>query len=128
MNSRARLFAFILLFAACYCVYAQLSEGGQPYSFTHEVSVSKEVKEMPEVDVEALLLEDQFAPEDEPYRFGYGFDVSYSLQNSGTWDKLPDGGKLWRLQIMSQAAYSINLIYDKFKLPDGAKFFIYNDG
>ena len=62
-----------------------------------------------------------------PTSKGYGFDVSYSLENSGTWEELIDGGKLWRLKIKSQDACSINLIYDKFCLPEGANFFIYNN-
>ena len=126
MKSKSLSFVLLLL-CAFSTSYAQISEGGQPYSFTHQVSASIEVKEMPGVDTEALLREDESAPEDEPYRFGYGFDVSYSLQNSGAWDKLPDGSKLWRLKLISQSAYSINLIYDNFWLPEGAKFFIYNN-
>jgi hypothetical protein len=127
MKSNAFSFVLLLLFCAFSNLDAQVSEGGQPYSFAHQVSASIEVKEMPGVDVEALLREDESAPEDEPYRFGYGFDVSYNLKNSGTWDKLPDGSKLWRLKLISRGAYSINLNYDKFWLPEGAKLFIYNN-
>ena len=126
---RPKTLFLILLFHICEftSIYAQISEGGHPYTFTNQVSASIEVKEMPHVDVEALLREDEMTPKDMPYRFGYGYDVSYSLQNSGTWGELPDGSKLWRLKIVSRGAYSINLIYDKFWLPEGSKFFIYNN-
>ena len=116
----------ILIFGFFSCINAQISQGGKPYAFTHQLSSYMEVKIMPPVDVESLLHEDAIARKDVPYRFGYCFDVSYNLQNSGTWEKLSDGGKLWRLKILSQGAYSVNLIYDKFWLPEGAKFFIYN--
>ena len=95
------------------CVYAQISQGGKPYSFTHQLSSSIAIKVMPSVDVTTLLHEDSVAPKDAPYRFGYSFDVSYNLLNSGTLEKLTDGSKVWRLKIFSQGAYSINLIYDK---------------
>lgn len=84
MKSNAFSFILLFLFCAFSNLDAQVSEGGQPYSFTHQVSASLEAKEMQGVDTEALLREDESAPKDEPYRFGYGFDVSYNLQNSGT--------------------------------------------
>ena len=127
MKLKALSFVLPLLLCAFSNSYAQVSEGGQPYTFTHQVSASIEIKAMSGIDTEALLREDESAPEDEPYRFGYGFDVSYNLQNSGGWNRLPDGGNLWLLKIISQGAYSINLIYGKFWLPEGAKFFIYNN-
>ena len=36
-------------------------------------------------------------------------------------------GRVWRLSIKSENAYSINLIYDKFILPDGAEMFVYDE-
>lgn len=42
-------------------------------------------------------------------------------------EKLPDGGNLWRLAINSPGALSLNLLYDKFWLPDSSKFFLYNN-
>jgi hypothetical protein len=82
---------------------------------------------MPLVDVEALLAEDAAEPKDVPPRFGNPFEVNYDLKNSGTWDVLENGDRLWRLRIMSRDAYSINLIYDRFVIPEGATFFVYND-
>jgi len=62
-----------------------------------------------------------------PPRFGYPHKVNYNLDNSGEWVVLPNGDKLWRLAISCQNALSINLLYDKFWLPDGAKFFVYSN-
>jgi hypothetical protein len=83
---------------------------------------------MSAVNVEALLAQD--AIEEElglPFRFGKPFDVNLGLDNAGTWETLPNGDRLWRLEIVCPNAYSINLIYDRFRLPEGAQFFIYND-
>ncbi len=107
--------------------FAQVSAGGEPYSFSHNVRGEIQTVTMPEVDVESLLMEDEDAPKDEPFRFGYPNPVNYNLTNSGTWEDLPDGSRLWRLRIVSPGAQSINLIYDRFHLPPGGEFFVYNE-
>ncbi|MBC8344650.1 MAG: hypothetical protein H8E56_00160 [Candidatus Marinimicrobia bacterium] len=104
----------------------QIREEGVPKSFTRSLVKDLPVLTMQSVDVEALINEDKNAPPDTPYRFGYGFDVSYNLENSGVWETLPDEGRLWRLKIVAPGAFSINLIYDQFWLPPGAKLFLYN--
>lgn len=109
-------------------VYAQVSAGGEPPSFQRALKGQIQSISMGYVDVEALLAEDSIQEQEGvPYRFGYSFDVDYNLENSGTWETLPDGSRLWRLEIVSSGAYSINLIYDNFRLPDGGQLFIYNE-
>jgi hypothetical protein len=61
-----------------------------------------------------------------PLRFAKSFDVNYSLNNSGLWERLDNGDKVWRLGIISPGAFSINLIFSEFKIPEGAKVFILN--
>ena len=107
---------------------AQLSVGGEPRSFSHQVKSSIQTATMGYVDELALRAEDEDDKANGiPLRFGYPFEVSYTLENSGTWETLPDGGKLWRFEISCPGAYSINLVYDYFWLPEGAEFFIYNE-
>ncbi|MCL2651977.1 MAG: hypothetical protein FWD60_13280 [Candidatus Azobacteroides sp.] len=67
----------------------------------HSKSNHISTKKMPKVDTESLFREDQ-ANEglDIPFRFGYGFDVSYTL-NDGTWEE-QDSVKIWSLKITSQ--------------------------
>ncbi|MBU1706593.1 serine protease, partial [bacterium] len=79
------------------------------------------------IDVEAYLEEAEQAGKDEPYAFGAPIEVSYSLENSGEWTSLPDGSRIWRLRIVSEGAYSINLLYDEFYMPEGAELYLYND-
>lgn len=94
------------------------------------VKVSKRVTsngliELPSVDVEKLLKEDaDMAGEDVPYRFGYGFDTSYTL-NNGEW-KDDDDGRLWSLRFKSNGAISLNFVFEDFSLPDGAYLNIVN--
>jgi Secretion system C-terminal sorting domain/Trypsin-like peptidase domain len=79
------------------------------------------------VDREALLREDeQREAAGLPFRFGFGFDADYDLNNSGEWFPHPEG-KVWKLKVVAQEAFSINFIFDRFKLPEGASLFIYNE-
>ncbi len=104
----------------------QIGDGGIPKSFIHSMRQDIPLLTMQPVDVPSLINEDKNAPPDTPYRFGYGFDVSYNLENSGVWEALPDGGRLWRLKIVATTAFSLNLIYDQIWLPPGATLFLYN--
>ena len=62
-----------------------------------------------------------------PWRFAYPVKVHYTLANSGVWQTLKDGGKLWRLKVRLPGALSTNALYDKFRLPKGAKFYVYSE-
>lgn len=107
---------------------AQLSTGEQPisYNLRFEPEVPVDTKVLPDLDMERIEKEDR---EDELYdyppRFGYSHKVNFNLQNSGTWQELPNGDKIWQLNIVCPNALSINLLYDKFWIPEGGKLFIY---
>ncbi|HKK20022.1 MAG TPA: lysyl endopeptidase, partial [candidate division Zixibacteria bacterium] len=125
---RLLLLAVALCSAAAVSTMAQISQGGSPVSFLRAAKAAVPTVTMGAVDTQKLLAEDQQQEKlGEPYRFGYPFDVQYDLTNSGIWEDLPDGTKLWRLKISCPGAYSINLIFDRFHLPDGAKLYIYNE-
>ena len=108
---------------------AQLSTKERPVSFglnKKVVSLPIDTKTMPLLDMESIKKEDAEDEEyDYPPRFGFSHKVNFNLNNSGTWTILPDGARIWRLMIVCPNALSINLLYDKFWLPDEGKFFIY---
>ena len=87
-----------------------------------------ERREMPRVNVEALLAEDAeressgmpVAP-----RFAKDIEVAYTPDTSGTWETLDDGSRLWRLRISSPGALSLNLGLDRFDLPKDAAFWVH---
>jgi len=113
----------------CSSVYGQVSRGGTPISMNKSLSGDIQTILMDPVDVDAYLAEDAMNQgKDVPYRTGAGFDVHYTLTNSGTWTELADGGHIWRLRIESPGAYYINLLYDFYYVPEGATLFIYNEG
>lgn len=84
--------------------------------------------QLPSVDTKTLIDEDKLTERmvDVPFRFGKVIDVSYSISNSGTWDVLSDGSRIWRLHIKSQGALSIYTIFSNFYMPEGAKLYAYS--
>lgn len=61
-----------------------------------------------------------------PFIFAEAREVRWNPCNSGTWEKLSDGSKLWRLRILSSGAKSLNLGITGFFLPASVKLWIYN--
>ena len=102
----------------------------QPKSFalgdTSQALVER--KTLPPVDSNRLLAEDRGHGKDpaQPLRFAVPVVVHFTLQNSGTWQTLADGSRIWRLRIHSPGAHSLNLGITRFDMPDGAKLWIYN--
>ena len=121
----------LLLFCTFTALQSQVSIDEKPYSFKYEkiktLSDESRLEYTPTKSIAAALREDEEEKElGLPPRFGLKTNTSLNLWNSGTWMNLPDGGRLWRLQITSAAAKSINLIYDAFHLPSAGRFHIYN--
>ena len=114
----------ILLFLSF--IYTQTTIDGQPKSLSHEMKNPTTQIVMPNFDVDQLLIEDQNYRSGKPFRYGNIFEVEYNLNNSGTWEILDDGSKLWRLEIKSEGAYAIGIEYDYFHLPVNSEFYVYS--
>ena len=126
-----------IIILICLCLFAnvnaQISTYEKPVSFYRgsELAVvsksSTPIITTPKLDMAKIAAEDE---EDEKYdmppRFGYSHFVDYNLNNSGTWFELPNGDKLWQLEVVCPGALSVNFCYDKFWIPEGGKFFIYS--
>jgi hypothetical protein len=129
MLTRFFLITFLLtLFFWSGSSYAQLSEGGTPYSFHNLLRNPVTSYQMPPIDIKTLLEEDaKDEKEGIPFRFGYPIEVDLNIKRDGTFELLPNGDKLWSLHIYAQGASSINLNYNDFWLPAGAKLYLFND-
>ena len=102
---RYLLISFALVL--CIGINAQLSTNEQPFSFRLSSKKLNDMKSslhrvtMPALDMAKIEAEDK---EDEEYgmppRFGYPHFVDYDLTNSGTWYELPNGDKLWQLNVI----------------------------
>lgn len=113
--------------------YGQTNVGGSPYSWMMNEPALRSTTDittinMPGLDIDQLNAEDEIdEKQGKAFRFGYTHNVNLNLDNSGTWKNLSDGGRLWQLKIYSPDAKSINLTFDKFWLPEGAKMYIYSE-
>ncbi|MBA4410810.1 MAG: hypothetical protein C0397_15465 [Odoribacter sp.] len=57
------------------------------------------------------------------FRFAHTFEVSLTPQNSGKW-YATSKVNVWQLRIRSTNAYSLNLIFDQFNLPENAHLYL----
>lgn len=126
-----KIITLLTCFYSSFNLNAQLSTNELPVSYGMKLTNASKGEAqtiiMPKVDmakIEAEEKEDLGC--DKPFRFGYRHKVSYDLTNSGTWYDLPNGGKLWLLNVVCPDALSVNFCYDKFWIPEGGKFFVYS--
>ncbi len=109
---------------------AQISQGGVPLKVPVLKSRGIPEKTMPAVNNLKLrreaLTRFQQAKGLKPFRFAHGFDVDISPGTDGIWTPDIGGYDVWQLRIRSAEAYSLNLIFENFHLPAGARLFLYN--
>jgi PKD repeat protein len=107
---------------------AQIPEGGIPYSslvagLKHTASIPKVT--LKNMDIEQLLAEDAVKPV--PLRYAVFEKLTRNMKTDGKPDLVPGLGKIWRLRFNSSQAKSMQLLFDTFIVPEGAKLFIYNE-
>jgi lysyl endopeptidase len=126
-----KIFTGILGLAICLnlSTKAQISHGGQPLS-NHFPALFKSVESvnLAQPDPSILLAEDQDREKKgELYRIGTSIQTAICPSTHGSWTYLPDGGKVWRLQIHSDGAKALGLYFDNFYLVKGSQMFVYNE-
>ncbi len=107
---------------------SQVSHGGKPLPFSVVTRAGLAFEEMPAFDVAEQLLIDSLSESDlrSGYHFAYKFMTDFTPENSGRWFTLADGTRVWRLGIRSAGAYSVNILFSEYRLPEGAQLFLYN--
>lgn len=126
-----RILPFLLILGFVAMAHGQIEIKEEPYTFENngvkKMDMGKRLVLSPGKSIAAALIEDEIERKNGlPPRFGLKIETDLNMENSGTWEDLADGSRLWRLQIKSPGAKSINLIYDAFHLPPGGRFHIYN--
>ncbi|WP_296849216.1 serine protease [uncultured Methanobrevibacter sp.] len=95
------------------------------YSFSKGIEFEKNYVRMPSFDLEKLKKEDnELEGLDYPYRFGKGFDVSFTLDD-GIWIDC-NNGRLWSMSFVSDGALSLNFVFEDFCLTDKSCLYIVN--
>ncbi len=82
------------------------------------------------VDHAALIAEDlgkaSSAAAAGPTRFAVGLDAEIRPGTNGVWHELDNGWRLWRVEIHSAGALSLNLHLDRFDLAPGAELWLHD--
>jgi hypothetical protein len=116
-----------LLFILPVFTFGQLSRGGIPVQIQKLKSASpnQDLVVMPALDNQKLRATYSKTNADQlkPFRFAHPFDVSLTPENSGKWYADAELN-VWQLRIRSTGAYSLNLIFDQFRLPENARLFL----
>lgn len=117
-----------------YCVsavVAQISYGGMPLLLGNSPlrnSSMLEFIEMPSFNLDSVKQMDELNRQNmrTSFQFAYKFYTHIEKGKEGNSHVLSNGTKVWQVGIYSKGAYSINLLFTKFHLPEGGKLFIYN--
>lgn len=120
------LLAFTIIIKSC---LAQISQKGTPLSFTNKhIDSYYATIDLAKPNLYKIRKQDSLnSAKDKPYRVSVLIPVNINTENSGTWTKLPEGGKIWRLKIKCNGALALGLYYNNFFMPKGSKLFLYND-
>ena len=122
-------FLYIAFFLFSYSIsLSQISLGGIPYSIENDLKT-----DIPEIvideptndEIENILHNQEKNGIIDPV--GIMLSVNKNMKNSGIWEYLPDGGKLWRLRIRSPCALALNCHFEDLYLPPGSKLYLYDE-
>ena len=123
------LSSILLIFLSSIKGYAQIETRYYPnrdaLNGIFEGIQTKSVNHLPAFDLSVLQKEDaELDGSDVPYRFGKGFDVSFSLSD-GEWQDIDDG-RIWSMTFESSGAISLNFIFNEVYLPEGGYIYVVN--
>lgn len=129
LRNTVLLFIFLSGF---HSVSGQISHGGHPLPLYTGTGVrafdasSDFFVEMPAFDADAALRQTQQERSDfRSLEFAHKFYPFLRPDNSGV--SFVEGNlKVWRVGIRSKGAYSLNILFSKYRLPQGAKVFVYS--
>ena len=109
-------------------VNAQIAQiNSLPKGFNYEKAFQNKRKSilLPSFDLQKYINEDAVQSKDVAQRFAAPIEVKLNL-NNGIWTDLPDGGKIWQLEVISENALNLNFQFSQFFLPIGGEFYLYS--
>jgi hypothetical protein len=82
---------------------------------------------LPAIDADKLLRQDAARTKPGPLRVAVPVDVDVTPRKDGSWERLKDGGRLWRVRFRSPGATDLNFGFTRFRLPQGAKLYVVSE-
>lgn len=107
---------------------AQTEKLGNPVSWTGKLTDDVQLVKAPLFDISEQLMYDSINRATAKHlanRFGYEHEMDLDVHSSGSWFTTPKGDHIWRLELKSVGALSLNIIFDKFNLPEGSRLDFY---
>lgn len=110
--------------------HAQISEGGTPASFKYQNTLKSDLPtvQIPiNFSVEDMKTVDRWqVSQGAPLKVEVLIPTDLTIDNAGDWSTLPDGKKVWRLQVQAKDAIALMLSFKDFYIPENGKLFIYS--
>ncbi|MDR2682767.1 MAG: trypsin-like peptidase domain-containing protein [Dysgonamonadaceae bacterium] len=84
--------------------------------------------DMPAFDLDSVLRLDALNQENmrSSFQFAHKFYTRIERGKDGNEWLLADGTRVWQVSIRSKGAYSLNVLFTEFQVPEGARLFLYN--
>jgi hypothetical protein len=125
---KQRFKSILFLLTVHTILFAQVKYPGHPMPINYRGS-----KTIPVIDLSTYFtsissqkISEKFPSRHKNEEFANAIDVDFDYSNSGVWDTLDNGMKIWRLALRSSGAVSINIIFTSYKLVKGVKTFVYD--
>ena len=107
-------------------ILGQKAQSKSPYTQANKVYFDNQKIILPELNHDELIEEDFYREPGTAFRYGYKFNLEYTTLNSGTWENIKGGGRIWKITLISTGAYAIGLDFKEFNLPEGSELYVYN--
>ncbi len=128
--SNQLVLTLIILLASNTFSWAQLSEGGIPASFNTGTTLRNNPESVTipiKFNVEDLKLVDEWqVSQGAPLRLATIIDTTLTIQEDGNWFTLNNDLHVWQLRVKAENAIALMVLYNKFRIPETGKLFIYN--
>ncbi|MDH7912353.1 T9SS type A sorting domain-containing protein [Winogradskyella sp. SYSU M77433] len=120
---------FTFLFTCVFGFAQVIPDEVKPPSWNLEGLPNVKAHKLASFNLKKLQEEDKINDQDKskPWRFGHDIYVDHDFNEVGKWTTLDNGDRIWRMAYTSEGALTLNFMFDIFKIPEGAKLYVYND-
>jgi V8-like Glu-specific endopeptidase len=122
--SLKKLFMSMLISLVSFIGVAQIQYGGTPASWIERSSYDSIAGFSYDLDIARSML-GKPGKDATAFTFAEPIMVNLDILKHGTHSILDDGTKVWRIKLRSDGAYSLNVIFSRFLLPEGGGLFVY---
>ena len=107
-------------------ILGQQAQSKIPYTQINKVHFDNQKIILPELNHEELIEQDTYREPGTAFRYGYKYHLEYTTLNSGTWEEIKGGGRIWKITLVSNGAYALGLDFKEFNLPEGSELYVYD--